>query len=62
MNAETWTDRDDLARRIDAVEALVARWKDAEERKSREAGVRIAIAIASSVWTFVIFAAVWALS
>lgn len=62
MNADTWTDRDDLARRVDAVEALVTRWKDAEERKSREAGVRIAIALASSVWTFVIFAAVWALS
>lgn len=62
MDAETWTERDDLARRVDAVEALVERWKDAEERRSNEAGVRIAIAVASSVWTFVIAAAVWALS
>lgn len=62
MDADTWTDRDDLARRVDAVEALVERWKQAEERKTQEQGVRIAIALASSVWTFVIVAAVWALS
>lgn len=62
MDADTWTDRDDLARRVDAVEALVERWKQAEERKTQEQGVRIAIALASSTWTFVIAAAVWALS
>lgn len=54
MNADTWTDRDDLARRVDAVEALVQRWKDAEERKSRKAGARIAVAVASSMWTLVL--------
>ncbi len=54
MNADTWTEQDEHARRLDAIEAHIRTWKQTEQRRARRQGLLIAVAVGSSMWSLVI--------